>query len=52
MLMQMPVMIAFAGKVGALVGVGFAMLLGLSLPGMLVAWLGAATRRLITGPGA
>jgi len=45
MLVQLPVMMAFTGEVGALLPLGLALLTFLSLPGILVAWLGAAARR-------
>ena len=50
MLVQLPVMMIFTGKVGALLPLGVALLLFLSLPGMLAAWLGAVVRRSVA-PG-
>jgi len=47
MLAQLPVMILFTGKVGAFLVLGVVLLLLLSLPGMIAAWLGAGAHRWI-----
>jgi len=44
MLVQLPVMMVFTGKVGALIALGVVLLLFLSCAGMLFAWLGSALR--------
>ena len=49
MLAQLPVMMAFTGKVGVFFLLGLALLLLLSLPGMLASWLGAGARRWAAG---
>ena len=47
MFAQLPVMILSGGEIGPLVIIGAALLLTLSLPGMLLAMLGSGVRRLL-----